>query len=257
MDRRSFIATTLASVAFCGCSRQAAADDSESVGCSLTAAGLTKVQQNMKPSGGVGLAGIEKEIFSNVLTLRQRYGLRPGAVFFDDSKSPNAYADPKVLVPDGEWGGKDGTLLLGETLFFEQFRNSATDILNRAPHEQHVQDKHALDAFVILAHEFGHILQFKNGFRPLTFWQLEPHADFMAGWAIDKNWVNALFGDKEESFENAVRLMFSIGDTAFDDPKHHGEPQFRAAMVQAGQDAHDLPMQAAFEKGAKLVGLKI
>ena len=77
----------------------------------------------------------------------------------------------------------------------------------------------------------------------------------MAGWAIDKSWVSALFGDKEKSFENAVRLTFSLGDTLFNDPRHHGEPQFRAAMVLAGQDARDLPMQAAFEKGKKLVGL--
>jgi len=49
-------------------------------------------------------------------------------------------------------------------------------------------------------------------------------------------------------------LLPELGDV---DPSHHGEPQFRAAMVRAGQDAHDLPMQAAFEKGAKLVGLKI
>ena len=56
----------------------------------------------------------------------------------------------------------------------------------------------------------------------------------MAGWAIDKDWVNALFGDREKSFENAVRLVFSLGDTLFNDPSHHGEPQFRAAMVAGG-----------------------
>jgi len=118
-----------------------------------------------------------------------------------------------------------------------------------------VRHQHALNSLVIIAHEFGHILQFKNGIKPGSAWQIEPHADFMAGWAIDKSWVSALFGDKEKSFENAVRLTFSLGDTLFNDPRHHGEPQFRAAMVLAGQDARDLPMQAAFEKGKKLVGL--
>jgi hypothetical protein len=257
MDRRRFIATSFASLAYCGCPRRTSANPSDR-GCSLTAGRLAEVQQTMKPASGVGLAGLEKEIFSDIVSLRERYGLRPGATFIDDSTDdPNAYAVPDVLVPSGDWGGGDGTVLLGKNLFFQQFRDSAVDVLHRAPYEQRVLDEHALNSLVIIAHEFGHILQFKNGLASDTAWQVEPHADFMAGWAIDRNWVNALFGNQEKSFENAVRLMFSLGDTQFNNPKHHGEPQFRAAMVRAGQDAHDLPLQAAFEKGAKLVGLKI
>ena len=114
-------------------------------------------------SEAAGLPGLEKEIFSDIVTLRERYGLRPGAKFINDSDGPNAYAVPDVLVPSGDWGGNDGTVLLGTNLFFEQFRNSAADIFRRAPYEEHVLDQRGLNCLVIMAHEFGHILQFKNG----------------------------------------------------------------------------------------------
>jgi len=253
MDRRQFIATALASFA-CGCRARAVAAPAEG-GCALTGGQLAKARQTMKRASAFGLAGLEKQIFSNIVSLRGRYGLRPGAAFIDDADQLNAYAVPEVLVPSGEWGGPDGTLLLGRNLFFREYRDALVDVLPRARYADHVRHEHGLNSLVIIAHEFGHILQFKNGLKPGSGWLMEPHADFMAGWAIDKTWVSALFGDKEKSFENAVRLVFSMGDTAFDDPRHHGEPEFRAAMVQAGQDARDLPVAAAYEKGRKLLGL--
>jgi hypothetical protein len=49
-----------------------------------------------------------------------------------------------------------------------------------------------------------------------------------------------------------------LGDTLYNDPRHHGEPEFRAAMVRAGFDAAfelHLDVDAAFEKGKKMAGL--
>ena len=59
-----------------------------------------------------------------------------------------------------------------------------------------------------------------------------------------------------ENLELGVRLMFSLGDTAFNDPQHHGQPEFRAAMVRAGYDSADLELDAAFERGMKYAGLR-
>jgi hypothetical protein len=257
MDRRNFLATGLASLACCSCAGRVFAGTG-AAGCSLTAAELADVRQTMKPSSGLGLAGLDDEVLSQIVGLRERYGLRPGATFIDDAPAINAYAVPDVLVPKGDWGGEDGTVLIGTNLLFKLFRDATADIFRRGQYsDQRVLNENGLDRLVIIAHEFGHILQFKNGLASGSAWQMEPHADFLAGWAIDKSQVNALFDDRDKSFENAVRLMFSLGDTAFNSPKHHGEPQFRAAMVKAGQDAHALSAQEAFEKGAKLVGLKI
>ena len=78
----------------------------------------------------------------------------------------------------------------------------------------------------------------------------------MAGWAIDKARVDNFLSDREKTFENAVRLIFSKGDSNFNSPNHHGEPNFRAAMVMAGQEARLLSAQEAFKKGLKLAGLQ-
>src|SRR5262249_8857976 len=40
---------------------------------------------------------------------------------------------------------------------------------------------------IIVAHEFGHILQYKSGMAPDGPWQMEPHADFLAGWLLARN----------------------------------------------------------------------
>jgi len=50
-------------------------------------------------------------------------------------------------------------------------------------------------------------------------------------------WLSDLFTDKDESFNNAVQSIFSLGDSAFNSPDHHGTPELRAAMVGAGQES--------------------
>jgi hypothetical protein len=254
MDRRQFVTASAASLACC-CCRERAWGRPASGGCAMSAAKLADARSTMQTADAAGLTLFRDAILSKIVKVRERYGLRPGASFVEDVPKPNAYAVPDVLVPGGEWGGTDGTLLLGRNLMFQKFRDALTDILPRAGMIEHAKYTRELDVLVIIAHEFGHILQFKNGFAPGLAWEMEPHADFMAGWAIDKSWVSALFADGEKSFESAVQLIFASGDTDFDNPQHHGEPRFRAAMVLAGHDSHDLPIEAAFEKGARMAGL--
>jgi hypothetical protein len=98
-----------------------------------------------------------------------------------------------------------------------------------------VLQENDLDILVITAHEFGHILQYKSGMGFDGLWQMEPRADFLAGWAINRAWLSDLFSGREESFNNAVQSIFSIGD--FNSPDHHGTPELRAAMVGAGQES--------------------
>ena len=62
-----------------------------------------------------------------------------------------------------------------------------------------VLQENDLDILVITAHEFDHILQYKSGMVPDGPWQMEPHADFLAGWAIDRAWLSDLFSGREES----------------------------------------------------------
>ncbi|MBV8413263.1 MAG: hypothetical protein JOY64_36960, partial [Alphaproteobacteria bacterium] len=46
------------------------------------------------------------------------------------------------------------------------------------------------------------------------------------------------------------------GDTQFGNRAHHGEPQFRAAMVRAGFRSANLDVDAAFAEGKKFAGLR-
>ena len=168
------------------------------------------------------------------------FGVRRGFVFIDDTGAPNAYASPDAWIPEKP----DGTVMLGVKFLAEvrQLQQGQTQFYND-------------NSFFIVLHEMAHILQFKRGLAQRADWQMEPHADFLAGWAYARNsppaqpWV-------KESFELGVRLMFGLGDTAFNDPQHHGQPELRAAMVRAGFDSAALDLDAAFERGRRYAGLR-
>src|SRR5262249_14245616 len=121
---------------------------------------------------------------------------------------------------------------------------------------------------VVMAHEFSHILQYKKGMHPEGPWQMEPHADYMAGWCFvrhDHEYRYELFLDPANdtkpvavmtpatALESAVKSIFDKGDTEFNNKTHHGEPEFRAAMVRAGYDSASLEVDAAFDKGRVMV----
>jgi hypothetical protein len=120
-----------------------------------------------------------------------------------------------------------------------------------------------------MAHEFGHIKQFKEHVE--KSWEMEPHADFMAGWAMsqylrsddqssNKSPKEFLIKAAAKAFgsaiEEAVSTMFGFGDTAFTSANHHGEPHFRAVMVRAGYESGTLTVAEAFDKGLKWAKLK-
>jgi uncharacterized protein len=146
------------------------------------------------------------------------------------------------MLPDGP----DGTVLIGISLFNQEMTRVTG----------------GLTPSTIMAHEFGHILQFKHGMSPEGPWQMEPHADFMAGWLLHycQECVKVERSDKttiaiEEMVESTMKSLFEKGDYAFNDRSHHGEPEFRAAMVRAGYESGDLDVSKAFEKGKKFAGL--
>ncbi len=90
---------------------------------------------------------------------------------------------------------------------------------------------------------------------------MEPHADFLAGFLLGKimkkrnTSILPGFGFSNMSVLQAVQVLFRYGDTLFNSPLHHGEPEFRAAMVRAGLDAADIDVGSAFKKGKTIVGL--
>jgi hypothetical protein len=57
------------------------------------------------------------------------------------------------------------------------------------------------------------------------------------------------------ALEEAIGIIFRLGDTEFNKPDHHGQPELRAAMVRAGLDAGALDVAAAYAKGRTMAGL--
>jgi hypothetical protein len=55
----------------------------------------------------------------------------------------------------------------------------------------------------------------------------------------------------------AFRTVLEKGDTLFNDPDNHGEPEFRAAMARAGLDAAKLELEHAFYKGGVMANLRL
>lgn len=98
------------------------------------------------------------------------------------------------------------------------------------------EDPIGASVLAVLAHEFGHIALYLSGReaevregRP-TAKRVELHADFLAGYylGVRKREAPAV------SLYNAGRLIWSIGDQAFDSKHHHGTRAERNAAAEAG-----------------------
>jgi hypothetical protein len=120
-----------------------------------------------------------------------------------------------------------------------------------------------------MAHEFAHIFQFKNCItrNPPGPWQMEPHADYLAGWFLSTTSTAWIVGTGDKAFvvdaprewsdlDIAIKSIFAKGDSEFTNPQHHGQEEFRAAMVRAGYYDGALKLQDAAIKGMHITDLE-
>ncbi len=146
------------------------------------------------------------------------FEVNPRFFFYDDGGAPNAIATSEVHDPNY----RHGTVFMGTTLMSEFLQRSQFgDILVMA----------------VCAHEFGHIVQYNTGdlidrldrmHHSVKY--VELHADFLAGFYI---------GRRSSSYEvEQLRTLGAgyeaMGDTAYNDPSHHGTHAERIAAVEAG-----------------------
>lgn len=193
-----------------GCSGPLAPKEKEAeaqvLGCWLSGSlpGQSGQSGMFYPSGNVLVDGFYQQ---EGLNLVYTFGVSPRGFYFIDS-SPNAYAMPQVTNPLGP----DGTVVFGVNLTSQQ--------LQKQPNGSTV--------IAIMAHEFGHIMQFKYGGVGAGK-RAELHADFMAGWYLRMRgtyaWTN---------LSSALRIFYDLGDYAFNSPQHHGTPDERLAAAAAG-----------------------
>src|SRR5262249_16082166 len=242
MKRRDFVATALSSLATCTCGYARRASAKPVIrGCRIAAASAndwSDLRQLMTDRFEQGL--LPEECLRNAKMLGEFFGVRPGFSWYNDEDGENALAVSYVFFPRQ---GPDGTVIIGKGLIFHF---SETKYPRLAEYEETYA---TFATFVVIAHEFAHILQYKEGV--IDSWEMEPHADFMAGWRVAQAVRRglALRPFYKNGIDNAAETMFELGDTVFNDREHHGEPHYRAVMVRAGFDAGSLGVKEAFEKG--------
>ena len=78
----------------------------------------------------------------------------------------------------------------------------------------------------ILAHEWGHLLQFKKRMAGDWTVQHELSADYMSGWYLGK------LGEPEDNIGGIKDAFSSFGDADYLNKDHHGTPMQRAAMFE-------------------------
>lgn len=253
MDRRTFLQGGLAGLLTYNCSCARAGAPTTLHGCRMAASAGDALGVRLLERPPQHLERYEFGVpggFTTHLQFNLQFDVHAGMRFYDDGEAPNALAYPVGIV----LGFPDGTVLLGVNLLEQRHKG--------------LLEGDEFSPYAIIAHEYGHILQYKKGMSPAGPWQMEPHADFMAGWFLayvaanevkffSKGFVRSekLLLPKEERVELAMRSFFQIGDYAFNNRIHHGEPDFRAAMVRAGFESGSLRVNEAFEKGRKFAGL--
>lgn len=159
---------------------------------------------------GSGNYQLDQFLSTEANVLRSFFSVNPSFFLYDDTGSPNARAFPVAQLPQYP----DGTVVLGKT-YFNMMYNFAQNV-TVVP--------------VTMAHEYGHIVDYKYHVIQANGMYAELFADFMAGAFLYYRSVLT-----PTDVYNNLNWFYSIGDYAgVNDPGHHGTPQQRLAAAMAG-----------------------
>jgi predicted metalloprotease len=123
--------------------------------------------------------------------------------FLNDCNSPNALANPQ-----------DRSILFGTTMAAKLLRDFGN----------------AIPLWQVLAHEWGHQIQFYLGDSWLNAPTVAPkelEADMFSGFYL-------LIAKNTANLSSSISNAFALGDWEFNNPAHHGTPNQRGAAVLAG-----------------------
>jgi hypothetical protein len=136
---------------------------------------------------------------------------RPGFYFYDEGNGKNAFATKSAYLN----GFPDGTIFFGKTLF----------------NSEYIKSLGGTTIPIIIAHEFGHIVDFKFGALNSTGMKRELFADFLAGAYMS---VRTRSGFANTDIYACFSSFEELGDTNFGDPDHHGTPEQREDALSSG-----------------------
>lgn len=179
-------------------------------------------QMQTLPSSGNAL--FDQQIQNELLILRTAFQLSPRFSFIREPRGPNAFATP------------DGNVFLGIQLAQKELQEENGFVGNYSIHG-------------VLAHEFGHILQFNAGLdRQMPTKLMELHADFMAGWYLANR---AMVWGTDVS--QAMNSLYRKGDYDFNSPDHHGTPDERKRAYAQGLLTQGMNVSQAAQVGVQFV----
>jgi hypothetical protein len=163
--------------------------------------------------------------------LTRMFNVRPAGGFMDDSSGPNAFATTERFYTNSY----DGTVIFGVNLIAKELQRDRGK---------------GISVPAIMAHEFAHVYQFKEGsLRQAATPVRELQADFLAGWYVQEA------GLDEMQVRPAMESFFEMGDFNFNSPDHHGTPQERLDAFNAGYECGELDISSAFDAGRAHVGV--
>lgn len=139
------------------------------------------------------------------------FNVHPNFFYLLDQGAPNAYATPEISNPNFP----DGTVMLGFSLVQNECLNSPSGTCSSVP--------------IILAHEFGHIIDFKYH-TGLTGKYKELFADYIAGSYLyhRASTIGSI------NIQEVANSFFNKGSYDFNNPNFHGTPQQRFSCLNAG-----------------------
>jgi hypothetical protein len=200
----------------------------ETKGLRCVALGATSIDlETIQPSSGN--KGLDNYLSTESARLIELFGLAPDLSYIDAPEWDNAAAASEPL---NEF--TSGTVYLGIKLLRTEFPDA-------------LRGRHAVVG--ILAHEFGHILQYK--YEGATFtdpFETEIHADFMAGYYIARRALTI-----PTDVDNlAVSLFLRADAPEFFQAPDHGNGYQRVAAMLAGYYSQSLTPSDAYNAGRKV-----
>lgn len=174
-----------------------------------------------------GNLSLDNKINNEANLISQVFHVNPNLFIYQEEQGPNALASPQTTNPMST-----GSVYLGVQLLREQLWN-----MNRGE----------IAVAGIMAHEFAHIMQMKE-YCSLSTFHKELHADFMAGYYMGRK--SYLTDVNIQGFANS---LFSIGDTNFWSPSHHGTPSQRVNSMITGFNNKNESVDNAYAIGIDYV----
>ena len=166
-------------------------------------------------SSGFG-SRFDQAFYEEIGNLIRLTGVSPSFAFYNDGTSLNAFASSVDVI----YGRSPyGAIALGVNLLRHFMEMDTVNPTHNAA---------ILEA--VFVHEWAHIAQFAFGVGSSRVKYRELMADFMAGWYIGYGMARG----KPWDVRPGMQGVYSMGDTNFNDPQHHGTPRERLAAYDAG-----------------------